>query len=113
MSVQWESIECALQNAIKNAIQKLLHKCRRLVGHLKHSAFATNDLEQKQKASVLTSIRHGFEVPIRWNSTFQMVQRFLQLKQIIRLYLEDTLSDRDFRFFNLSLMYKGVLPKIF
>jgi len=57
-SIEWESVVCAahrLQNAVKYAVekktmQKLLAKCRRLVGHFKHSALATNGLEEKQKA---------------------------------------------------------------
>jgi len=48
----WTSFICAayrLQNAVKHAVekqsmQKLLAKCRHLVGHFKHSALATEDL---------------------------------------------------------------------
>ena len=91
---------------------KLLHKCRRLVGHFKHSALATNGLEQKQKALGFTSIRHVIqEVSTRWNSTFHMVQRLVQLKQPIRLYLEDTLSDRDIASFDLSDVEWGITKK--
>ena len=52
---QWVSIVCVahrLQNAVKHAIdkqsiQKILAKCRRLVGNFKHSALATNGLIKK------------------------------------------------------------------
>jgi len=54
---QWKSSVCAahrLQNAIKHAVgnqsmQRLLAKCRHLVGHFKHSALATDGLIRKQK----------------------------------------------------------------
>ena len=120
-SVEWESNVCAahrLQNAIKhamekNALQKLLHKCRRLVGHLKHSALATNGSEQKQKALGFTSIRHVIqEVPTRWNRTFHKVQRLVKLKQPIRLYLEDTLTDREIGSFDLSDVEWGIAKNI-
>jgi len=92
----WTSFICAthhLQNAVKHAVekqsmQKLLAKCRRLVGHFKHSALATEDLIKKQKTL-------GFKKPLcvvqevatRWNSTFYMMHRLVQLKQPIRLYV--------------------------
>ena len=39
-------------------MQKLLAKCRRLVGHFKHSALATNGLEEKQKALGFKPTKH-------------------------------------------------------
>ena len=44
-----------LQNAVKYAIdkqsiQKIMAKCRHLVGHFKHSALASDGLIKKQKA---------------------------------------------------------------
>ena len=101
-SVEWESLVCAahrLQNAVKNAVekkamQKLLAKCRRLVGHFKHSALATNGLDEKQKALGFKPTWHVVqEVATRWNSTFHMLQRLVLLKQPIRLYLEDSMPE--------------------
>ena len=52
---QWESVVCAahrLQNATKHAVEKqsmqrLLAKCRHLVGHFKHSALATDSFDEE------------------------------------------------------------------
>ena len=94
-----------LQNAVKTAvekqsIQKLLGKCRHLVGHFKHSALTTDALGK----------RHGFKKPLRviqevatrWNSTFHMVQKLVVLKQPIRLYLEDTMDEIDRKSYDLT-----------
>ena len=108
---QWESIVCAahrLQNATKHAVEKqsmqrLLAKCRHLVGHFKHSALATDSLMKKQKTLGFTKmLRVVQEVPTRWNSTFYMLQRLVLLKQPIRLYLEDTMSEVDRRSYDLT-----------
>ena len=84
-------------------MQKLLAKCRRLVGHFKHSALATNGLEEKQKALGFKQPLHLIqEVATRWNSTFHMLQRLALLKQPIRLYLEDSMSERERASFDLT-----------
>ena len=121
-SVEWESLVCAahrLQNAVKNAVEKramqnLLAKCRRLVGHFKHSALATNGLDEKQKALGFKPTRHVVqEVATRWNSTFHMLQRLVLLKQPIRLFLEDSMPERERASFDLNdvewAMAKSVL----
>ncbi len=121
-SDEWESVVCAahsLQNAVKGAVEKramqnLLAKCRRLVGHFKHSALATHGLEEKQTALGFKPTRHVVqEVATRWNSTFHMLQRLVQLKQPIRLYLEDSMSEREQASYDLSdvqwAMAKSVL----
>lgn len=57
-SDEWETVVCAahrLQNAIKHGlsasetVQKLLALARKVVGHFRHSALATNALIEKQK----------------------------------------------------------------
>ena len=97
-----------LQNAIKHAVdnqsmQRLLAKCRHLVGHFKHSALATDGLMKKQKALGFTKILRVIqETPTRWNSSFYMLQRLVFLKQPIRLYLEDTMDEVDRRSYDLT-----------
>lgn len=108
---QWVSIVCVahrLQNAVKHAIdkqsmQKILAKYRRLVGHFKHSALATDGLIKKQKTlGFKKSLRVVQEVATRWNSTFYMMQRLVELKQPILLYLEDTMTEDEMKSYNLS-----------
>ena len=97
-----------LQNAVKTAvekqsIQKLLGKCRHLVGHFKHSALATDALRKRQKALGFKKPLHVIqEVATRCNSTFHMVQRLVVLKQPIRLYLEDTMDEIDRKSYDLT-----------
>jgi len=107
----WTSFICVahcLQNAVKHAIekqcmQKLPSKCRRLVGHFKHSALATKDLLKRQKTLKFKKPLHIVqEVATRWNSTFYMMHRLVQLKQPIRLYLEDTVNEEDIKLFDLT-----------
>jgi len=85
----WTSFICVahcLQNAVKHAVekwymQKLLAKCRHLVGHFKHSALATEGLHKKQKTLKFKKPLHVVqEVATRWNSTFYMMHRLVQLK---------------------------------
>ena len=73
------------------------------MGHFKHSALATNGLEEKQKALGFKQPLHLIqEVATRWNSTFHMLQRLALLKQPIRLYLEDSMSERERASFDLT-----------
>jgi len=80
-----------------------LAKCHHLVGHFKHSALATNGLNRKQKTlGFKKSLCVVQKVPTRWNSTFYMMQRLVQLKQPICLYLEDTMSEDEVKSYDLS-----------
>ena len=80
-------------NICRESMQRLLAKCRHLVGHFKHSALATVSLMKKQKTLGFTKMLQ--EVLTSWNSTFYMLQRLVLLKQPIRLYLEDTMTEVD------------------
>ena len=97
-----------MQNAVKHSIdkqsiQKILAKCRRLVGHFKHSALASDGLIKKQKTlGFKKSLRVVQEVATRWNSTFYMMQRLVKLKQPIHLYLEDTMTEVEMKSYTLS-----------
>ena len=97
-----------LQNAVKSAVekqsmQKLLGKCRHLVGHFKHSALASDNLGKKQKLlGFKKPLRVIQEVATRWNSTFHMLQRLVVLKQPIRLYLEDVMNETDRKSYDLT-----------
>ena len=94
-------------------MQKILAKCRRLVGHFKHSALATDGLIRKQKTlGFKKSLCVVQEVATRWNSTFYMMQRLVQLKQPIRLYLEDTMTEVEMKSYELSEHQWSVVKSI-
>lgn len=96
----WSGEVCVahrLQTVIKHAIDttrgvtKLLASCRRLVGHFKHSALSTEILCKKQVELDSSSppLRVIQDVSTRWNSTFYMLQRLLQLQRAISIILVD------------------------
>ena len=96
----WENVSCSahcLQLAIKGALEghqrhldRLLAKCRSLVGHFKHSALATSILDEKQRQLGIKQPLHVVQAcATRWNSTFYMLRRLLQLKSPLALMLAD------------------------
>ena len=52
------------------------------------------------------------EVATRWNSTFYMMQRLVQLKQPIRLYLEDTITEGEMKSYELGEHQWSVVKSI-
>ena len=108
-SDEWETIVCAahrLQNAIRHglnaspAVVKLLALSRKMVGHFKHSALTTNALNAKQREMQPRSEpkKVAQDVPTRWNSTYFMLQRLLELRWPLNAVLtDDTLTSRDHR----------------
>ena len=99
-----DSLKNAVKHSIdKQSIQKILAKCRRLVGHFKHSALASDGLIKKQKTlGFKKSLCVVQEVAKRWNNTFYMMQRLVQLKQPIHLYLKDTITKVEMKSYILS-----------
>lgn len=62
----------------------LFGKCRKIVGHFKHSAANTTEL-QNCSESLLYKLQQ--DVPTRWNSIFLMLQSLLQAKEAINVYI--------------------------
>ena len=90
--MEWDSEVCVahrLQTAIRHAIDvpqisKLTSSARRLVAHFRRSALATEALLRKQQTSVgkTPSVPKRLiqDVSTRWNSTFFMLERLVQLR---------------------------------
>ena len=94
----WESCACSahcLQNAVKDALQMtdletLLSRARHLVGHFRHSALKTGQLEEKQRLLKMSSVKHVIQdCPTRWNSAYLMLARLVELRTPIQLVLAD------------------------
>ena len=99
----WDFQACAahrLQTCIRHAISssrpvsKLLAAARQMVGHFHHSAKSTEALNTKQQAmgsggKTGAPLRVVQDVPTRWNSSFLMLQRLLELRLPIMAVLED------------------------
>ena len=84
----WSRIPCfahTLQLAIQTglalpAVSEVLAKCRKIVGHFKHSHVAQTALEVKQGQLGLPPHKLIQEVKTRWNSTYDMASRLLEQK---------------------------------
>lgn len=58
----------------------VLKKCRSLVGHFKHSVFASEKLKELQTQMGLPQLKVIQDVSTRWNSSFHMLERLVQIK---------------------------------
>ena len=71
-------------------VKNLLKQGRAILGHFKHSPTATESLRKLQKR--IGAPEHNLlqDVPTRWNSSLEMLQRLLEQKQTIGLYATDS-----------------------
>lgn len=56
----------------------VLAKCRKTVGHFKHSPLKTRELSEQQVAHSQKKEALIQDVPSRWNSTLEMIQRVMK-----------------------------------
>lgn len=91
----WKSVVCAahrLQTCLRYGLQedeivKLISDARKLVGHFRHSAKATHALMERQVQPQPKKVIQ--DVVTRWNSTFYMLERLLELRTAISAVLSD------------------------
>ena len=53
---------------------------KRLVGHFKHSALATGELKKGQQQMNVTENKLIQQCPTKWNSTYSMLQRLIEMR---------------------------------
>lgn len=75
------TVTVSLQNS---AFDGALSKCRKVVGHFKHSPPNTSDLEKQQAAHGLKTESLLQDVPTRWNSTLEMVKRLQRHQEPVK-----------------------------
>ncbi|XP_051815909.1 E3 SUMO-protein ligase ZBED1-like [Acanthochromis polyacanthus] len=93
----YEHLPCtahAIQRSIcvslsDSGIDAVLAKCRKLVGHFKHSPSNTRELNAQQVAHHQKEEPLIQDVPTRWNSTLAMIQRVLQNREPIGATLRE------------------------
>ena len=92
-SSNWASEVCVchrLQNCLQSAVagvpalEVLLAKCRRVVGHFKLSALATDQLMKNQADLKMKALKPVQDVATRWNSAYYMLERLYYLICILR-----------------------------
>ena len=98
------SIGCAihtLQLVIKDCIlaqrsvSDMLARCRKIVGHYKHSHLAVERLQAIQRQLSLPDHKLIQDEPTRWDSTYYMLERLVEQRRAISLYDTDfELPDR-------------------
>ncbi|KAJ8410623.1 hypothetical protein AAFF_G00195270 [Aldrovandia affinis] len=78
------TLNLASQRALKlPAVARLLGRVRRLTGYFHRSATGLHALEKKQKLLELLERRLITDVSTRWNSAYDMVERFLEQQPAI------------------------------
>lgn len=93
----WASVECAahtLQLCVKEGLEipniaNLLSASRKLVGHFRHSSKATAALDQRQRQMNMPGKRLVQDCPTRWNSSFYMLERLLELRWPVSAVISD------------------------
>jgi len=81
------SLQLCILHGFKAANTEILFfKCRKIIGHFKHSAVNTTEL-QNCSDSPLRKLQQ--DVPTRWNSVFEMLQSLLQAREALTLYMSD------------------------
>ena len=92
------SIGCAiytLQLVIKDCIlaqrsvSDMLARCRKIVGHYKHSHLAVERLQAIQRQLSLPDHKLIQDEPTRWDSTYYMFEHLVEQRRAISLYDTD------------------------
>lgn len=88
-------IDCAahkIQNVLKEGMKAqetvtaAITKCKKIATHFHHSTSAQDELANIQKRLLQKTLKIKQECTTRWNSTFHMLERILQVKESVCIY---------------------------
>jgi len=79
-------------------IQEICEKAGKLVGHFRHSNIATTALQSKQAQLNMKLLKLIQSVRMRWNSTFEMLEKLIAN----RLLISNVLADRNLTTFTMA-----------
>lgn len=103
------TIQLSINKALTVAsVDKLLVKCRKIVGHFKHSSQMESKLLFKQKELGLGETKVQQDIATRWNSTYIMVQSLLKIREAI----DSTLTENPSNVLMLSSSEWEMLDKL-
>lgn len=77
------SLNLVVQDAINRNIKDLVERTKSIVQYFKQSSFALTKLHEMQNNLNKDNLKLKQDVPTRWNSTFEMLDRFLLNKEPI------------------------------
>ncbi|XP_065323365.1 zinc finger BED domain-containing protein 4-like [Gordionus sp. m RMFG-2023] len=85
------SLQLVAQAAIlsQRSIIDMLARVRKIVGHFKHSSIAQNCLKEIQIRLSLAQHKLIQDVPTRWDSTYYMLERLIEQKRAVQLFIID------------------------
>ena len=94
---------CVQEGLSVSAISKAVGAAKKLVGHFRHSALASNELKKRQEEMGKPPKKLQQDCPTRWNSTFYMIKSLLENRWPVTAVLSDeTVTKRQHRYLDLS-----------
>lgn len=85
------TLQLVINDAIKSqrAVIDAIAVARKIVGHFKHSAQACDSLAKLQQTLQIPAQKLIQDVSTRWNSTYYMIERLLEQRKAIIVYMAD------------------------
>jgi hypothetical protein len=96
-----QTIDLTVEDGLKSTdVQQLISKVKIIVTHFRKSYFANEKLLifQRQNGLNKTPLKLTNDVPVRWNSTFYMLDRFTKLETAVKSSI--ALIDKDLPILN-------------